>query len=131
MTSISVSCLFFISRTFFLELINLLFQAIVCNGLFALQAGIYSQLAQVCMYHLSSIHNLSNCSLRRLFLFPIKIAEHLIYLHYGKCDLMGVFQSNLILCRSQCSQMALLSLPSPTSSLICKLNSVNLNSLTP
>lgn len=86
------------------------------NGLFTLQAGISSQLAQVCMCHLPSIHHLSNRSLLSLFLSPIKTAEHLIYLRYGKCDLMGVFQSNLILCRSQRSQVALSSLPSLLSS---------------
>lgn len=68
------------------------------------------------MCHLPPIHHLSNHSLLSLFLSPIKTAEHLIYLRYGKCDLMGVFQSNLILCRSQCSQVALSSLPSLLSS---------------
>lgn len=102
-------------------MIDPFWQARVCNGLFVPQARISSQPAQVCMCHLPSIHHLSNHSLFSLFLSPIKTTEHLIYLRYGKCDLMGVFQSNLILCRSQCSQVAFSSLPSLSSRLLCPL----------
>lgn len=83
----------------------------VCNGWCALRKEITSQLAQLCVYHLPSIHHFSSCILLSLFLPLIKTAEHLIYLRYGKFDPAGVIQNILFLCRSQSSQVAFLSLP--------------------